>query len=802
MTSNRWTIAVLLAMFLTGQFSHACPDDQPVITTPAMSSPPSFQQDVLPVLTRFGCNQGACHGKLAGQNGFRLSLRGYAADWDYDSITREFFGRRVDHAAPANSILLTKPSGLAPHGGGRLFEPNGSAHQVLMEWIQAGTPGIISTEPVVQSLAIQPGNEIMRAGESLQLAVRATYTDGQVRDVTWLSQFFSNDASVLDVDPAGLVTCLRSGEAAIRVHFQGQVAVMTLTIPFDQSVDAIQFVERRGVIDEHVFNKLASLHIPPSSSADDATFLRRVFLDTIGTLPTPEESQAFLGDTRIDRRTRVIDQLLERPEYIDYWTLVLCDLLQNRRERDHDVRGSKGVRSMQAWVREQVARNRPWNEIARDVITATGDSVTQPQVGYYIVSVGEYRQVEESDVAASVAQAFLGTRIGCAKCHNHPLERYTQDDFYHFSAFFRRVNFQRQESYKGATSLLIATDEEQRIQKQVAETETRIAELQKNFANTKGDELTKLQMQVDEQMQQLKNIKKQLSDTLARPLTVRQPRTNQQLAAQPLDRSMTTIPPGNDPRHALASWMIDPTNENFSGNMVNRIWRHFFSVGLVEPVDDLRASNPPTNRELWAALNQEFVTHDFDLKHLMRLILSSRAYQLSSSTLPGNESERSFYSHYYARRLPAEVFLDAISQSTLVPDAFPGYPLGLRAIQLPDPGVASPFLAMFGRSDRVTACACERTGDVTLPQLLHLQCGDSLAQKLDDAEGRLKRILKETAVDAEAIDLIYLSTLSRRPTAGERESIAAAFAESENREESFRDLFWVLLNTKEFAFNH
>ncbi len=803
MKSIRWTLTALLLMYascdLTG---HANADDQTVITTAAMSSPPSFQQDVLPVLTRFGCNQGACHGKLAGQNGFRLSLRGYAADWDYDSITREFFGRRIDRAAPENSLLLTKPSGIAPHGGGRLFAPSSPAHQVLTEWIQAGTPGINSAEPVVKSLSIHPGNKTLRAGDSLQLAVQATYSDERVRDVTWLAQFFSNDPSVLEVNPAGLVTCLRSGEAALRVHFQGQVAVMTVTIPFDQSVDPTQYAERRGMIDEHVFNKLASLHIPPSAPVDDATFLRRVFLDTIGTLPTPEEAQAFMNDTRDDRRARMIDQLLERPEYVDYWTLVLCDLLQNRRERDHDVRGSKGVRSMQAWVREQVAQNRPWNEMARDIITATGDSVTQPQVGYYIVSVGEYRQVEESDVASSVAQAFLGTRIGCAKCHNHPLERYTQDDFYHFSAFFRRVNFQRQESHKGATSLLVTTEEELRIQKQIADTEIKIAELQKSLTDKQGDELTSLKKQVDEQTQQLDNAKKQLAEIMGRPLTVRQPRTNQQLAAQPLDRSVTTIPPGDDPRHSLAAWMTDPGNENFSGNMVNRLWRHFFSVGLVEPVDDLRASNPPTNRELWAALNQEFVTNNYDLKHMMRLILNSRAYQLSSTTLPGNETERGFYSHYYARRLPAEVFLDAISQSTLVPDTFPGYPLGLRAIQLPDSGVASPFLAMFGRSDRVTACACERTGDVTLPQLLHLQCGDSLAQKLDDADGRLKQILSKTPDDTEAINLIYLSTLSRRPTDKERASIAAAFAESHNRDESFRDLFWVLLNTKEFAFNH
>ena len=291
------------------------------------------------MLTRFGCNQGACHGKLAGQNGFRLSLRGYAPDWDYDSITHEFFGRRVDRADPSNSILVTKPAGVSPHGGGRLFDADGDAARVLTEWIKAGTPGIVAEEAVVQSLKILPGNQTMRLGETLQLTVHATYSDGRIRDVTWLAQFFSNDSSVLEVTASGLVTCLRAGEAVIRVHFQGEVAVVAITLPFDQSVDAQQFVERRGFIDEHVFNKLAALNIPPSADAGDSTFLRRAYLDTIGTLPTPEEVKVFLADSSANKRAAEIERLLERPEYVDYWTLVLCDLLQNRKERDHDVRG-------------------------------------------------------------------------------------------------------------------------------------------------------------------------------------------------------------------------------------------------------------------------------------------------------------------------------------------------------------------------------------------------------------------------------------------------------------------------------
>jgi hypothetical protein len=777
-------------------------DDDVSQGSTTFASPPSYQQDVLPILTRFGCNQGACHGKLAGQNGFRLSLRGYAPDWDYDSITHEFFGRRIDRAAPANSLLVTKPAGMSPHGGGKLFEPNSPASKVLTDWIAAGTPGIIPDEPVVQSITVSPGTQTMHPGETLQLTATAEYSNGQVRDITWLSQFFSNDPSVLEVSSNGLLTCLRSGESVVRVHFQGQVAVTTITSPFQQSVDAQLFAERRSFIDEHVFNKLAALRIPPSPAADDAVFVRRVFLDTIGTLPTPSEVQTFLNDQNPGKRTALIDTLLKRPEFADYWTLILCDLLQNRKERDHDVRGSKGVRAMQAWVREQVETNRPWDEIARDVITASGDSVSQPQIGYYVVSIGEYRQVEDSEVVSSVAQSFLGTRIGCAKCHNHPLERYTQDDYYHFAAYFGRMNFQRQESHKGATALIVATEEEARVQKQIAENESRLKAMTEDQANKQGAELESLQKQIAEMNQQLENERRQFAELTTRIPRVRQPRTNQQLAAQPLDRSETNIAPGQDPRELLAQWMTDPGNENFSGSMVNRLWRHFFAVGLVEPVDDLRISNPPSNRELWTALNQEFVSHKYDLRHIMRLILNSRIYQLSSATLKGNAAERGFYSHYYVRRLPAEVFLDAISQSTLIPDSFPGYPVGMRAIQLPDSTVASPFLSMFGRSERVTACACERSGDVTLPQLLHLQCGDGLAQKFDDPVGRLKQIMNSFPDDKSAIEQIYLATLSRSPTTEEQASITAAFEGNEQREEAFRDLFWALLNTKEFAFNH
>jgi hypothetical protein len=714
---------------------------------------PSFLNDVMPLFTRLGCNQGACHGKGAGQNGFRLSLRGYAPEQDFQYLTREFAARRISPVDPEESPLLRKPLGLAPHEGGKLFGRGSRPHQVFLDWLRAGMPGPARDEPELRRLEVLPGNRTLRVGQEQQLLVVAEYSDGRRRDVTWLSKFDSNDPGMAEVDAAGLVRVRRHGETAIRASFQSRVAVVIVTAPHEQRVDPARLAARNNFIDEHVFNKLAALAIEPSDPAGDAEFLRRVFLDTIGLLPAPDETRAFLADTRPDKRSRLVDRLLDRPEFADRWALFLGDLFQNRKERDHDVRGTKGVRAFHDWLRKQVAANRPWDELARDVLTAAGNTTDAPAVGYFVVTVGEQGDPSRSEVAASVAQAFLGTRIGCAQCHNHPLERYTQDDYYHFAAFFSRVRLERRDPKQGLTLLRIAGK--------------------------------------DREPEQAKA-----------PVGVTQPRTGRFLPPRPLDRTPVEVRPGDDPRQALAAWMTDPKNEYFSGAIINRIWRHYLGAGLVEPVDDLRASNPPSNPELWQALNEEFVAHRFDLKHLMRLILNSRTYQRTSATRPGNRTDGRFYSHYYARRLPAEVLLDALSQATGVPDHFPGYPLGLRAGQLPDPALKSYFLSLFGRSERVTACACERSGEVTMPQLLHLQNGDSVVEKVRAADGRLSKLLEANRPEAEILDELFLATLCRPPSKEVAARVSRALAEGGSREEVFRDLFWALLNSKEFAFNH
>ncbi len=712
---------------------------------------PSFVHDVEPLLTRLGCNQGSCHGKGAGQNGFRLSLRGYAPEMDYLWLTREYDGRRINTATPENSLLLLKPLGRAPHEGGKLMSVGSREYRLLLDWIRAGAPGPRKDEPDVKRVYAESARRVLKPSQEQQLTVFAEYADGRQRDVTWLARFDSNDAGVATVDARGTVKVRRPGETAVRASFMGQVAVVIVTAPFEQKVNADAFRARNNFIDDAVFAKLAALNIEPSGLSDDAEFCRRVFLDVIGTLPTPAEVRAFLADRRPDKRAKLIDALLERPEFVDNWALFLGDLLQNRKERDHDVRGAKGVRSFHDWLRKQVAANRPWDELARDVLTASGKSDEHPAVGYFIVTVGEHGEADRSEVVASAAQSFLGTRIGCAQCHNHPLEKYTQDDYYHFAAFFSRIKLERRDPKQGPTTLVVGTRDPNQAK---------------------------------------------------RPVGVSQPRTGQFMRPQPLDRSAPEVKPGDDPRAVLAAWITDPKNEYFSGAMVNRIWRHYLGVGLVEPVDDLRASNPPSNPELWAALNKEFVGHKFDMKHLMRVILNSRTYQLTSATRPGNATDARFYSHYYARRLPAEVLLDAISQATGVPDSFPGYPVGQRALQLPDPALKSYFLTLFGRSERVTACACERNGEVTMPQLLHLQNGEDVAQKVRSGDGRLAALLKEKKGDAAVAEELFLATLSRPPSAREMEAVTRALGDGGARDEVFRDLFWALLNSKEFTFNH
>ncbi len=751
--------------------------------------PPSFRREVQPVLTRFGCNQGGCHGKQAGQNGFRLSLRGFASDWDHEWITRAVNGRRIDYAYPGKSLLVEKASGGVQHEGGTRFRKGSPAWQTLVDWINARAPGPIADEAMPVALEVTPGASTVRPGESRMLTVLAREADGSTTDVTWLAQFFSNDEALLQVTPAGKVTARSHGEATVRIHFLNLVQVVSFTMPFDHEVSPELYRERRSAIDAPLFAKLEALRLPPADDCGDAEFIRRAYLDTIGVLPTAEEVKAFTNDPAEDKRPSLADHLLARPEWLDYWTLQLCDVLQNRRERDHDVRGVKGVRAFHAWLRNRLAEGAGWDKITREVLTTSGDVREHPEIGYFITLIGEQREVEKSEIPDGVAQSFLGMRIGCARCHNHPLERFTQDDFYHFAAFFARTGLDRQNPQAGGTRLLVESREETEQKKRIAEAGKRLREAE--TAHKSQGELDALGSGIADQQ-------KRLAELRASPPQVNQPRTGKPVVAKPLDGTVIDFSDVADPRETLANWII--ASPEFSGAMVNRLWRHFFAVGLVESVDDLRASNPPSNAELWELLTAGFRDSGFDLRHVMRQILTSRAYQLSSATRPENETDRRFFSHYYVRRLPAEVLLDAIASVTGVPDQFDGYPVGLRAVQLPEPGVSSYFLTLFGRSDRVTACACERSGEVTLPQLLNLRNGGEVERQLDAADGRLATLLKHPD-NNKVTDALYLASIARLPTDAERALLNTALA-NDGRELVFRDLLWALLNSKDFTFNH
>ncbi|HWE38789.1 MAG TPA: DUF1549 domain-containing protein [Isosphaeraceae bacterium] len=545
---------------------------------------PSFVNDVVPVLTRLGCNAGACHGKLAGQNGFKLSLRGYAPELDHIAITRDARGRRIAKGRPRESLLLTKPLLIVPHKGGHRLTVGTPEYQTLLAWIAAGAPGPAKAEPEVTAVVVEPSSATYRPEGSRALKVLAVDCCGLRRDVTRLALFKSNEEGLARVDEDGKVTALRPGATAIMASFQGQVAVHVVTTPYDQQVDPALFAERSNRIDDHVMEMLRAMRLPPSPRCDDRTFLRRVSLDLTGTLPDPDAVLAFEADPSPSKRAALVDRLLESEAYVDSWAASWGELMQNRLERDGDRRGRKGVRSFAHWLREQVRADRPWDEVVRDVLTARGPLSQEPAGGYYLVN----RRPE--DLAEATAHAFLGVRIQCAKCHNHPLERYTQDDYYGMAAFFSRVKLDGKPNDEGPA--------------------------------------------VDVGVPARRGRRKGAS-TDARQVGITQPRTGQFLRPRPLDRSSVELEDGQDPRAVLAAWMTAPGNRTFARAVVNRLWRRFFAVGLVEPVDDLRATNPASNEPLLDALADELVKNHYHLKPIIRLILDSRTYGLASDPLPG-----------------------------------------------------------------------------------------------------------------------------------------------------------------------
>lgn len=715
----------------------------------------SFRNDVLPVLSKAGCNMGACHGALAGKGGFRLSLRGYDPPTDRFNIVEQDRGRRVEFADPGRSLLLAKPSGAIPHKGGVRFEVDSPSYRILAEWIAAGAPPPREDDPRVDHLEIFPPQSLQRVGEQQQLLVTAHFTDGRRADVTpWVKWSSANEA-VCGIDDAGRVMVVGPGEGAIVAWYSSQLAIARVTVPWTNPQPLPEPLPPRNFIDEHIDARLALLNLPASPPCSDAEFIRRVFLDTLGLLPTPEETARFLADPSPEKRDRLIDALLERPEFVDYWTYKWSDVLM----LNGTLLRPMALKAYYDWIHRHVAANTPWDQFVREILTAAGSSHENGATNFFAL----YQSPE--DMTENACQAFLGLSIGCAKCHNHPLEKWTNDQYYAMANLFARV---RAKGWGG---------------------EPRNGDgLRTLYVATSGDLV--------------------------------QPRTGKPQPPTPLDGEPIPIDDPGDRREVLARWLTSPENPYFARSITNRVWANYFGVGLVDAVDDLRVSNPASNPELLDAAAAFLVEHQFNLKALMKAVMQSNAYQRSSQPLPGNADDRRFYSRYYPRRLMAEVLHDAIVQVTEVPTrfdqvAFPGadrqktdfYPLGTRAIQLYDSAVENYFLQAFGRNQRRIVCECERSAEPSMVQVLHLSNGDTLNEKLKSPQGRVSALValrRAGMSDSALLDHVYLTALARFPTPAERETLLEQLASTGPEDERIvlEDILWAILTSREFVFNH
>ena len=723
---------------------------------------PSFHRDILPILTKSNCNTGGCHGALAGKGGFRLSLAGYDPESDHYNLVHDANGRRLEPNDPLLSLILTKATLALPHKGGRRILPGGDDYRALATWIVEGTPGPNPDEASLDRIEVTPNETLLRKGDSLRLLVTAHYKDGSSRDVTRWAKFASADESVAKIDDAtGRIDVIGNGAGAVTAWFSSRIVIARLIAPQENKLQPETWDREpsKNPIDRAVIAHLKRLNIPPSPNCDDTTFLRRAMADTLGTLPTAAEVQSFLADNTPDKRARLIESLFDRPEFVDYWTYRFSDIFL--------INGSSlrpnAVKSYYTWLRSKIAQNTPWNQIVREVLTAKGDSLTEGATNFYAV------HQDPETMAENVSQAFLGLSINCAKCHNHPLEKWTNDQYYAFANLFARV---RAKGWGGDTR---SGDGKRTL-----------------FINPEGDLI--------------------------------QPRTGKPQPPTPLDAESLAMDDPRDRRETLADWLTAPNNTYFTRTIANRIWASFFGIGIVNSVDDLRTSNPASNEALLAALADHLAARNFDLRELMRLILNSATYQRSSTPVEGNANDQRHFSRYLPRRHMAEVLNDAITAITGVPEKFDAivmndgstektefYPLGTRATQLYDASVRSYFLKAFGRNQREITCECERSNQPSLVQALHLSNGNTINDRLSNPTGHLTALLEMFPNNDQLVDQAFLATLSRRPTPSEHATHLAALNEASlqpgakptnARREAAEDMFWALLTSREFLFQH
>jgi hypothetical protein len=714
----------------------------------------SFRNDVQPVLAKMGCSMGACHGALAGKGGFKLSLRGYDAAADFDAITRAADGRRIEPSDPGRSLILLKPTMAVPHKGGLRFDIESPAFDILSHWIAEGAKPPSDDDARIESLEVFPDDVTLRPKDGQQIVVRAKYSDGHTNDVTPWAKFTATNEAVAGVNDEGHITCNGHGGGAISVWYSSKIAVVRVRSPYDTPIPVAVFTEakHRNFVDELILKQLASLHLQPSQNADDATFMRRAYLDTVGKLPTADEVRGFLADEGPDKRDRLIEVLLTRDEFVDYWSYQWSDLLLVNGTRLRPA----AVKAFYTWIREQVKANSPWNTFAEQIVLAKGSSVENGATNFYAL------HQEPEDMSENISQAFMGLSIGCAKCHNHPLEKWTNDQYYAMANMFARVHG------KGWGGEGRNGDGVRTV-----------------FVSSRGDLV--------------------------------QPTKGMVQPPAPLDGTPLPIDSSDDRRIALARWLTSRDNPYFARSITNRIWANFFGLGIVDPVDDMRLSNAASNEELLTAASKYLMDHDYDLKALMRAILQSNAYQMSSVPIAESQNDSRYYSHYYPRRLSAEVALDAVSQVTAEPTEFtqiefPGsdfvktdfYPKGTRALQLYDSAVVSRFLRTFGRNQRAITCQCERSNEPSLVQSLHISNGDTIRAKLAAKDGKVESDAKDGRPLYRVIEDLYLSSLSRYPTDGELSKLLATIGDVQenNRRVAIEDLYWAVLSSREFLFNH
>lgn len=700
--------------------------------------PISFRLDVMPVFTKAGCNTGSCHGASRGKDGFHLSLFGFDPGGDYHRLTREMPGRRINLASIHDSLILQKATNQVQHSGGKLFERDSRLYNTIARWLEAGAPDDPDDVAEVTNVDIAPSQIVLNgAGATQRLVVRAHYSDGTVRDVTDLAAFMSNNDTAATVGPQGTVTAHQRGEAFVLARFGAfTVRTQVIVLPKDLDYEPPEF-PANNYIDELVADKLRKLRIQPSELCSDRVFLRRAYIDIIGKLPPPERYERFINDDAPDKREELVDELLDRKEFVEMWVMNFAELLQIRSSNNANQGLSyKATVLYYNWLEQQFADNVPMDEIASKLLRSSGGTFSNPATNFYQI------ENEPKKLAENVAQAFMGMRIQCAQCHNHPFDKWTMDDYYGFVSFFTQVGRKR------------AGDPRERI----------------IFNRNRGEE--------------------------------NHPVKNKPIPPRYLGGGKADVQ-GRDRRAALAQWMTSDDNPYFARNLANRVWAHFFGRGIVEPVDDVRISNPPSNPELWRTLGDKFAEYDYDFKKLVRDICTSRTYQLSTQTNPTNEGDTSNFSHAYIRRMRAEVLFDTISQVTQTTDRnkFRGLPRGARAVQIADGRTTNYFLTTFGRATRETVCSCEVKMEPNLSQALHLMNGPTVHNKVRQG-GVIDRMLGQDMPLEQIITDLYIRCFTREPTDQELQRIKQQVADADNTKAALEDVFWALLNSKEFMFNH